>query len=311
MHAAAMKRMPSLDSLRAFEAAARHLSFTKAAAELHVTPSALSHRVNAVEEELGVKLFHRLTRRLELTPEGETLAQGMRRGLDEITRALAALDRDRASGPLVVSLLPSFATRWFVPRLSRFRARHPQIEVRVDAEPALVDLRAGDADLAIRFGRGEYPGLHVSKLMGDSVFPVCSPQLLAEVGAITQPEQITTFPLLHDAAAEKDGSGADWASWLRHVGTPDVPAREGTRLTHAILTIEAAINGLGLALARRTLVADDLAAGRLVRVLPHESPTLFSYYLVCLPESLDRWHVKALRDWVLDEVAAATGAVFE
>lgn len=299
-----MKRLPSLDSLRAFEAAARHLSFTKAGEELHVTQSALSHRINALEDDLEVKLFRRLTRKLELTAAGETLAAGVRRGLAEIARAVAAIDRKTGAEPLAVSALPSVAARWLVPRLPRFRAQHPDIDVRINADSALVNLQAHEADLAVRFGKGVYPGLHVIRLMGDSVFPVCSPRLLAERGPITHPKQIADWPLLHDTPTELDGSGSGWSHWLNHVGAGEVSCADGLRFSQALLTLEAAANGLGVALVRRSLIGDDLASGRLVRLLPHEAPTLFSYYIVCLPEALDRPAVSAFCNWLVAEAAA-------
>lgn len=299
-----MKRLPSLDSLRAFESAARHLSFTKAGEELHVTQSALSHRINALEDELGVKLFRRLTRKLELTPAGETLAAGVRRGLAEISRSVASIDRKTGIEPLAVSALPSFATRWLVPRLPRFRNICPDIEVRISADPALVNLKAGEADLAVRFGPGVYPGLHVVKLMGDSVFPVCGPRLLAERGAIDGPAQLADWPLLHDMPTEHDGSGSGWSHWLRHVGAGDLSGEEGLRFNEALLALEAAANGLGVALVRRSLIGDDLASGRLVRLLPHEAPTSFSYFFVCLPEAIDRPAVGAFCKWLIAEAAS-------
>lgn len=303
-----MKRLPSLDSLRAFEAAARHLSFTKAGDELHVTQSALSHRIKALEDELQVELFRRVTRALELTRDGEMLAQGVRRGLSEIARAVAALDHERASGPLRVSVLPSLAGRWLIPRLKRFRRLYPDVDVRIIADAHLVDLRAGAADMAVRFGRGPYPGLHDVRLMSDAVFPVCSPRLLTEIGPIDEPREITRFPLLHDAPTENDASGSSWASWLAHVGATDVNCADGLRFDDATLTLEAAANGLGLALARRSLVDHDLSSSRLVRVLPHEAPTVFSYHLLALPETMDNPNVALFCQWLLAEAGGGAPA---
>jgi len=300
-----MKRLPSLDALRALECAARHLSFTKAAEELHVTQSALSHRISALERELGVVLFRRLARRLELSPAGEILAAGMRRALDEIVRAAELMEREQTARPLTVSVLPSFAMRWLVPRLVRFKERHPDIEIRVLAEPNMSNLRGGAADLALRFGRGRYPEMHVVKLMPDSLFAVASPELIKRVGRIAAPAEIARFPLLFDHEAEGDTSGTGWTSWLQQVGAPEVPCKEGLRFNRADLMLEAAASGLGLALARRSLVLADIAAGRLVRVLPHEVPTQYDYYLVCVPELAERPSIVAFRDWMLEEAAQA------
>lgn len=301
----AVKRLPSLDSLRAYEAAARHLSFTKAAEELCVTQSALSHRVSDLEEELGLKLFRRLPRRLELSAEGETLAEGVRRGLAEIYRSLAAIDQRQGAGALTISVLPSFATRWLVPRLPGFRERHPGIDVRIAADSALADLRGGAADLALRFGRGSYPGLQVIRLMGDAVLPVCSPRLLEGQPPIKAPQDILRLPLLHDVVASSDGSGADWPSWFQFAGAPDVTCHEGLRFNQALLTLEAAANGLGVALGRRSLISQDLDSGRLVEVLPIASPTVFAYYLVHLPEAPKRPTVAAFIDWLLEQAQVA------
>lgn len=301
----AVKRLPSLDSLRAYEAAARHLSFTKAAEELCVTQSALSHRVSDLEEELGLKLFRRLPRRLELSAEGETLAEGVRRGLAEIHRALAAIDQRQGAGPLTVSVLPSFASRWLIPRLPSFRALHPDIEVRISADAAPADLRGGAADLALRFGRGSYPGLHVVRLMADAVVPVCSPRLLEGQAPIVRPQDILRLPLLHDVVAAADGSGADWPSWFQFAGVQDVACGDGLRFNQALLTLEAAANGLGVALARRSLISEDLASRRLVEMLPLAAPTSFAYFAVCLPEAATRPAVAAFLDWLLGEAKAA------
>lgn len=301
-----MKRLPSLDSLRAFEVAARHLSFTKAAEELHVTQSALSHRISALAEELGLRLFNRLTRKMTLTAEGEALADGIRRGIDEIRQALAAIGPATSRGPITVSVLPSFAARWLVPRLPRFRASHPEVDVRITADASVVNLRASGVDVAIRFGRGRYPGHEALHLMADVVLPVCSPQLLEKHGPLSAPEHVLRLPMLYDVAAESDGSGADWASWLRYVGRPDAVCEDGLRFNQALLALEAAASGLGVALARRSLVEGDLASGRLVAPLPQAAPTIFSYYLVYLPEAAKRPSLVAFRDWICTEARAGT-----
>lgn len=300
------KRLPSLDSLRVFEAAARHLSLTKAATELHVTQSAVSHRIQALETELKRKLFRRYTRRLELTPAGALLAKGLARGIAEITQAVAALDGPAAINTINASVLPSFAGRWLVPRLARFRQRHPEIEVRIAAEEAHADLGSGRADVAVRFGMGQYSGLHVTRLMSDTIFPVCAPRLLAEHGPVTTPQQLARFTLLHDEVAENDKSGTGWRSWLRHFGIKDVAVDDGPRFNQAGLTLEAAAGGMGVAMARRSLVGGDFEAGRLVRVLPLEAPAVYAYYLVCLPEGASRPALACFRDWMLDEAEIST-----
>jgi LysR family transcriptional regulator, glycine cleavage system transcriptional activator len=205
-----MARLPSLDTLRVFSVAARHLSFTKAADELHLTQSAVSHRVRALEEELGVLLFNRIRRQLELTSAGRSLAQRMDQAIADIARTIADLDLVNDARRLTVTVLPSVASRWLVPRLPRFHALHPDIELQLIADPRPFDLRSASIDLAIRFGRGIYPGYAVTKLMPDRVFPVCSPHFIAQHGPVTTIEQLLDLPLLHDSATEGDGSGTDW-----------------------------------------------------------------------------------------------------
>ena len=303
-----MERLPSLDTLRVFSIAARHMSFTKAADELHLTQSAISHRVRALEEELGVPLFDRLPRRLELTRAGQVLAQGVDQAVADITRTIASLDLGDDARRLSVTLLPSVASRWLVPRLPRFHALHPDIALQVIADPRLLDLRAARIDLAIRFGRGTYPGYAVTKLMPDRVFPVCSPRLLAERGPVDTVKALLDLPLLHDSATEGDGSGSDWRSWLNHVGRHDAPCDEGQRFSDAGLLIDAAVLGLGVALARASLVSDHVANETLICPLSRAAPTAFAYYLLCLPEADAFQRIVCFRDWLRAEAAAFTTA---
>jgi LysR family glycine cleavage system transcriptional activator len=301
-------RLPSLDALRVFEVAARHASFTRAAEELHVTQAAISHRIHALEAELGATLFHRLTRRLELTAEGERLAQGVRAGLERIVRAVSDLDRRSDAGPLTVSMLPSFASRYLIPRLPRFHRAYPEIEVRVLADGDSVDLIAdAGTDLAIRFGRGHYPGLAATLLMPDHVVPVCSPRLLEQYGPVDTVDELLDMPLLLDSAAERDDSGTGWKSWLAHIGAAvdDRRIEIGTRFSQAHLAIEAAVLGQGVALARTSLAGDDIASGRLVRPLRQSAPTAFKYFLVCRPEAAQWRKVACFSAWLIDEVKIA------
>src|SRR5262249_44920417 len=235
-----MARLPSLDMLRVVSVAARHLSFTRAAEELHLPQSAISHRVRALEEELGVALFNRLTRQLTLTAAGQALAPRVERAVADIARTIADLDTGDEERRVSVTTLPSVASRWLVPRLPRFQARNPAIELQVIADAALLDLRSARVDLAIRFGRGAYPGYASTMLMGDSVFPVCSPRLIADHGPIETIEHLFELPLLHDSATEGDGSGSDWRSWLDHVGRSDMSWATGQRFSDPRPVIDAA-----------------------------------------------------------------------
>lgn len=297
-------RLPSLDTLRVFAVAARHLSFTKAGNELHLTQSAISHRVCALEDELGVSLFNRLTRRLELTRAGQALAQRVDRAVGEIARAVADLDEASDGRRLAVTMPPSLASRWLVPRLPRFHARNSDIELQVIADTSPLDLGSAGVDVAIRFGRGDYPGYAATILMPDSVFPVCSPRLIAEHGPVASIETLLDLPLLHDSSTEGDGSGSDWRSWLNHVGHGDLEANNGQRFGEAGLLIEAAVFGLGVALGRASLVSDLTADGTLVCPLPLTAPTAFSYYLLAPRETAAQPTIVRLREWLQAEAAA-------
>jgi LysR family glycine cleavage system transcriptional activator len=298
-----MARMPSLDTLRIFAVAARHASFTKAAGELHLTQSAVSHRVRALEEELGVSLFDRLTRRLELTHAGRALAQRVDQAVADIARAIAGLDRTENAQRLTVTVGPSVASRLLIPRLPRFHAQNPDIELQLISDPRLFDLRAAGIDLAIRFGRGTYPGYAVTKLMPDLVLPVCSPRFIARHGPVATIEALLELPLLHDSSTESEGSGSDWRSWLDHLGWPGTVRRGGQRFSDAGLVIEAAVGCLGVALARASLVSDHMANGTLICPLRLVAPTAFAYYLVGLPEAASHAKVVCFRDWLLAEAA--------
>jgi len=300
-----MARLPSLDTLRVFSVAARHMSFTKAAGELHLTQSAVSHRVRALEEELGVPLFHRLPRCLELTRAGQALAQRVDQAVADIARTIADLDLGGDTQRLTVTMLPSVASRWLVPRLPQFHALHPDIELQLIADPRLLDLRAARIDLAIRFGRGAYPGYAVTKLMPDRVFPVCSPRLIAQLGPVTTIEALLDLPLLHDSSTEGDGSGSDWQSWLRHVGRSEAACDDGQRFSEAGLLIDAAVLGLGVALARASLVSDHIENETLICPLRLAAPTAFAYYLLGLPEATALQKIVHFRNWLQVEAAAS------
>jgi LysR family glycine cleavage system transcriptional activator len=302
-----MPRLPPFDSLYVFAVAARRRSFTAAAVELHRTQSAVSHRIKALEAELGVLLFTRLTRRLELTPAGQALAHGVDRAIADISRTIAELDKPGETRPIRVTTLPSVASRWLMPRMSRFFDLHPDIKIDVIADSRLLDLRVEGIDLAIRFGLGRYPGHSATLLMRDRVLPVCSPKLAAE-RRITTIDALLELPLLHDSATEGDGSLSDWRSWFDQLGRKDAPCHAGQRFSSAALLIEAAVLGLGVALARYSLVADDLSKGTLICPLPLATSTAFSYYLVALPEAAALPRVVRFGHWLRAEAATTVSA---
>ena len=291
--------MPSLDALRAFEVAARRLSFTKAAQELCVTQGAVSQRIKSLEIDLGGALFHRRATGLALTHSGERLANGVR---EAVALIYAAMDDDAAPRPLKVSVLPSFAFCWMVPRLHRLAKQHASMRVEVLAQGEVVDLHDTGIDLAIRFGPGQPGGLASQRLMGDSVVPVCAPSLFTALGCPQHPDDLCGAPILRDSPTEQDGSGSDWASWLAKVGAPHVRLEPGQRFNQADLLIEAAARGLGVALARTSLIGEHLVAGRLRRLPMPSVTTNYAYHLIWRADTAAP--TARLRAWLLAEAAS-------
>jgi LysR family glycine cleavage system transcriptional activator len=298
------RKLPPLNALRAFEAAARHLSFTKAADELAVTPAAVSHQVKALEDLLGVVLFRRSKRGLLLTDEAQAVLPGIRDGFERLLGAVEQLGEVGKTGVLTVSLAPSFAVKWLLPRLDRFQIAHPEIDVRVAASNELVDFSVGDVDLAIRYGAGRYDGLTVEHLVGDTVYPVCSPDLLKGANALTAPGRLRDHVLLHDDSTDDDETCPTWQMWMKAAGLGDVDASRGPRFNQSSLVLEAAILGRGVALAKSTLADADVAAGRLVRPFDVSVPVNFAYYVVYPEAKAALPKVRLFHDWLRREVAA-------
>ena len=292
--------LPPLNALRAFEAAARHLSFRKAAEELHVTPAAVSQQIRLLEDRLDCRLFHRLTRAISLTQEGVRLAPAVTDAFARITVALAELRRVSAGSPLTVSVMPSFAVKWLIPKLSRFRALYPEIDVRIAAEDRRADFVTDDVDIAVRFGVGRYSGVHSELILNEDIFPVCSPALLRDMPPPTCPEDLLKLPLLHD---RRPAAGEDWATWLSALGVGFPVPAGGTTFSQQDMVLQAAMDSQGVALSRTHLVVDDLKAGRLVKPLKDKVHANLAYYLVCLAESLEMPKVAAFRAWMLAEAA--------
>ena len=298
------RRLPPLNALRAFEAAARHLSFTKAATELFVTQAAVSHQVRALEEYLGIALFRRFNRRLMMTDAGQAYYPALRDAFEAIDQATRRLRQRQDSGDtLRVSVLPSFAAKWLMPRLPRFRAENPAVDVLISASDSLVDLEREDFHMGIRFGYGRYPGLVTTKLMGDKIFPVCSPRLLESERPPRRPDDLRHHTLLHDDMARRDESSNDWASWLAAAGVTGVDPRRGPAFSHSSLVLTAAIDGQGVALGRLTLAADDMAAGRLICPFGPVIEAPLAYYLATPPALADHPAVGLFRDWLLREAS--------
>ena len=295
------RRLPPLNSLRVFEAVARHLSITRAADELSVTPAAVSHQVKTLEDHLGVSLFHRVNRNLLLTDAGQACLPGIREGFERLSAAIQEIDNLGEAGILSVSVAPSFAAKWLVPRLDSFAAQHPDIDVRVSASMQLMDFERDNVDLAIRYGAGRYPNLEVERLLKEEVFPVCSPKLLESDEPLSSPEALRHHTLLHDDSPEDDISCPTWPMWLKAAGMKDVDGSRGPRFNQSSLVIEAAVLGRGVAMAKAHLAAADLAEGRLVKPFKGAMPVDFAYYIVCPEAKLKLRKVSVFRDWLREQ----------
>jgi LysR family glycine cleavage system transcriptional activator len=300
-----MKRtLPPLGTLVAFEAAARHLSFTRAGAELAVTQAAVSHHIKALESHLGRPLFRRRPRALLLTDEGQRFHQAVAAALDGLEAAAREAGAAAGTTRLTVTLLPSFAARWLVPRLGRFYAAHPTVDLHVVATPTLLDLEREGIDVAIRYGGGHYRGCVVEHLLDEELFPVCSPRLQNGRKRLRSPADLTAHTLLHEETDDH------WRAWLEAAGVAGAPAR-GTMFTDSSLLVQAAVAGQGVALGRSVLVRDELAAGRLVRAFPRllaRWPSPRAYWVASPPGRARRPEVVAFRAWLQAEARADRGS---
>ena len=292
--------LPPLAALRAFEAAARHGSFTRAAAELNVTQSAISHQIRHLERLWGHELFARDARPLALTRSGATLVPVANDFFARLSATLESLRVDEARGALKISTLESFALTWLVPRLSDFRERHPEIDVWISTKDELADFAVEDVDLGIRLGRGIFPGLHSSHLLREYVFPVCSVQLIKRLGMPTGPADLVRFPLLlvHD-----EMSSSHWHAWLAAADVPDLPHDQGPRFPNSNMALQAAIAGQGVALVRSAHVDGGLGTAGLVRMFDVHCPAASAYYLVCPEGTQARPRIAAFRDWIQTEAS--------
>lgn len=290
------RRLPPLNALRAFEAAARHLSFTLAAEELNVTQAAISHQVKALETHLGTKLFRRLTRRLILTDRGAALLPELTAGFDRLAQATARLSLGTNQGPLTVTLLTTFALGWLVPRLSAFQERHPEIDVHLFTNVRVIDFSAEDIDCGIRHGTGDWPGLFKVKLFEDLFTPLGAPDLAAK---IKEPADLAKETLLQTI-----GQPNEWDIWLSKIGlTPaDFPKR-GTTFDSTHIAGQAAVRGAGLCVGDPRFFVSEIESGRLVQPLDLLVPTGKSYWFVCLPAMAERAKIKIFRNWLIEEAA--------
>lgn len=295
-----MRRLPPLSALRAFEAAARHRSFKRAAEELAVTPTAISHQISTLEDHLRVRLFERRTRQVLLTTEGESLYPVLRDGFDAFARVIGHLTAARSRPRVTISATTAFTAKWLVPRVARFQQAHPDTDLQLHASDAVVDLNANAADLAIRYGYGPYPGLIAEPLLADCFAPVVNPAL-----GIRTPEDLRQATLIHFAWKRVDPLNPTWAGWFRAVGSEMPQSVSQLTFSDESHAIQAAVAGQGAALLSLALVADELAAGRLVQPF---GPTIqgMTYHLVEPSDRLRTPQAAAARNWLLSEIELAT-----
>lgn len=288
--------------LKVFSVSARHLSFTRAAEELHVTTGAVSQQIKQLEERLGFKLFRRLPRRLELTDEGLRLSLVVDDAYQAVGLEVRRLRSGVMSGILRLRSVPSFLAKWLMPRLPRLQARFPDIELQVVAEDSNISLREGDFDLALDLNDGQYPGLAITPLMDEVIFPVCAPSLLRGKPPLRQPEDLAWYPLLHDVTAWRGSSDyAEWEHFLREIDAHHVSVRRGYTFNRNQLTMDAAISGMGVAIARQTLITNELKTGALIAPFAQRVATGKRYGIVHVPGALDDRRVKAVHDWLVEE----------
>ncbi|HEY5739321.1 MAG TPA: transcriptional regulator GcvA [Gammaproteobacteria bacterium] len=298
-----MSRLPPLKSLQAFEAAGRHLSFTEAARELNVTPGAISQQMRLLEEFLEVRLFKRLNRAIVLTDAGQMFLPSISQGFAHFDEAVALLRNQRADGPLTITAAASFISNWLIPRLGRFKARHPEIDVRIDTSNRLIDFMHEDIDLGIRFGNGVYPQLDTVFLFSYDLIPVCAPHLMQTGNGLAKIADLNHHTLLHSDYRNLDAAFPDWDMWLKVVGADDVDSGHGIYFNQADQLLQAALDGQGVALLANVMVERGLAEGRLVQPFSTRLPVKMSYHLVTSPAKARLAKVSAFREWIVEESA--------
>ena len=299
-------RLPPLTALRAFDAAARHMSFAKAAEELHVTPAALSFQIKSLEEHLGTQVFRRLNRAVELTDAGKALAPGVADGFQTLLAAWRAAERVQDNQTLTVTAGPAFTAKWMAPRLFDFAQAHPEIELRFAASLKMLDLARDGIDVAIRFGFGNEEDHYVLPLAEEWVCPVMTPEMAARYPTL---ESLLDAPLVFDDSISFLNPPADWSTWFKIMGLEHT-STHGPRFSQADHAIDAALAGVGVVLGRRSLVVKDLDDGRLVAPFPTALKTGVRFRFLCAKGAETRPHIAAFRDWIVAEIAK-TGHVTE
>jgi LysR family glycine cleavage system transcriptional activator len=288
------RRLLPLNALKAFEAAGRHLNFTAAAEELSVTLSAISHQIRQLEELLGVPLFHRTRKGLVLSTEGQLILPDVQEGFDHLASALSKLEARRGEGTLTLSMLSTFAMRWFIPRLPRFQEAYPDIEVRITTSLKPADLEREGIDCAIRYGDGDWPGLNATRLFAEALVPVAHPKFK---DTIKKPTDLKGQKLLHSQNRRED-----WRVWLKAAGQTDIDPVVGQMFETRSYAIQAAVQGMGIAVMDPAMVAEEVTAGRLVHLFDVSLPLTNAYWFVCLDHMADAPRIKAMRDWLVEEV---------
>ena len=294
------RRLPPLNSLRAFEVVSRHASFRAAAEELHVTAAAVSQQVKTLEDHLGRKLLRRHSGGYSLTADALAGLQHLRDGFEQLSSAVATMSSGRQR-VLTVSAAPSLAAEWLVPRLHRLRDQYPDLDVLLHASPELVDLEHSRVDLGIRYGSGSYPGMTCERLFDDEIFPVYSPRLLKGRTPIRKPGDLRDQPLIHTDWTPDSGHWPGWTDWVRAAGVTGVNVAKGLRFSDGALALQAAVGGQGIALGSKALVLEHLAAKRLVRPFELSLVPDFGYYVVCSKARADEPDLVAFRRWLLAE----------
>lgn len=293
-----MVRLPSITALRALEASSRLLSFTKAADELFITQSAVSHQIRYLEDLWGFKLFERQGRRLITTKEGQMIVPVVREFLENMTRVLGEITNTENRSSIRVSLVQSLAVKWLVPRLGRFNELYPEISIWIQTSDDIVDFAIDEVDMAIRLGHGEWMGYHLDLLLREYVFPVASPDLLKRLGYPNKPDDLLHYPLLYRHSYD---NCPRWRDWFRDAGIAIKSLPRGSRFPDTSIAVQAAVDHQGIALARSAHVEAELAAGRLIKLFDVFSPSPVSYYIVCPQSAIKQPRIAAFRNWLLEE----------
>jgi LysR family transcriptional regulator, glycine cleavage system transcriptional activator len=296
------KPLPPLSSLRSFEAVARQLSFSKAAEELNVTPGAVSQQIRALEERLGSRLFDRTKRSVTLTRVAAWMLPDVQAGLGLLARACSNRTVPLGERTLTISVTPSFASKWLMPRLPAFYDQNADIDLRISATVELADFKRDGIDYAIRLGHGRYSGLHAEPLLGEALTPLCSPKILKGKGRLKTPNELRKHRMIHDTSIPGQSEHSAWDKWLALAGAKHVSARRGVRFTLAELAMQAAIDGAGIVLGRLVLAEGDIAAGRLVRPFKTVLPLDVSYFLVRSEDAEPRPEMLRFRDWMFNSL---------